>query len=197
MQHGAQSMKDDPLNENKMEHSRIPMRGKTKDAEAEALLKLLRQEQEFHSQISIPQIQRKQPLPSIRGRTSNAYEEESTTDDCSGVFISQMKTGISDQDICYSESKFLCTNPKVGLYTNNNNTIFNSEIPLPKDAGKSYEWKKETNNAIYHKFERQRMPSKSLPPLGPQMPPSPRDREIRPSRPPPSSPKLWGENKTL
>ena len=41
------------------------MRGKIKDAEAEALLKLLRREQENEKEQSILQIQRKEPLPAI------------------------------------------------------------------------------------------------------------------------------------
>lgn len=193
-------MKDlhDPLIEQtckKMEHSRIPMRGKTKDAEAEALLKLLRQEQEFHSQVSIPQIQKKQPLPSIRGKRSSIDGEDSSTDACGGVFISQMKTGLSDQELGFGESKFLLNNHDTTVLCTNNNTIINRDLPSPRDSGqRSYEWKKDSISTVYHKFERQRRPSKNLPPLGPQMPPSPRDREIRPSRPPPSSPKLWQDD---
>lgn len=175
------------------------MRGKTKDAEAEALLKLLRQEQEFRSQISIPQIKRKQPLPSIRGNSTNidSDNDHPSADACGGVFISQMKTGLSDQELCYSESKFLCSNSDVGVYTNNNNNnIFKRDLPSPRDSTslRSYEWKQDAPNTLYHKFERQQKPSKTLPPLGPQMPPSPREREIRPSRPPPSSPKLWKDD---
>ncbi|XP_020892373.1 uncharacterized protein LOC110231670 [Exaiptasia diaphana] len=176
-----------------MEHSRIPMRGKTKDAEAEALLKLLRQEQEFHSrQISIPQIQRKQPLPSIRG---TAHDSDEHCDDSAnnGVFISQMKTGLSNQDICFSESQFLCSNSKDSPYNNNDNTI-GGYSDIPSLRLKSYDWKKDTDHVLYHRYERQqRKPTKNLPPLGPQVS-SPRERDTRPSRPLPSSPKLWEDD---
>lgn len=162
------------------------MRGKTKDAEAEALLRLLRQEQDFHRQVSIPRIQRKEPLPSIRGK-STAIEE--TSDECSNVFISQMKTELSDKDVCYSETQFLSGNSKDLFY---NNSDYNGGNLSPRRK-KSYEWKKEPENSLYRKYERQRKSIKTLPPLEPRAS-SPREFDSRPSRPPPSSPRLKGED---
>lgn len=165
-----------------MEQSRPPMRGKTKDAEAEALLKLLRQEQEFHSQVSIPQIQRKQPLPAIRSKASDSITDEH---DGTGVFISQMRTSThADHEIPLNVDSQFLWNARGSL--NNNDSSFTSTTrPV-------YEWKKDPSSASYSKFERQRKPSKTLPPLGPQQI-SPRERGERPSRPPPSSPKFWDD----
>ena len=41
------------------------MRGKVKDAEAEALLRLLRREKEYSERLLAPQIQQRVPLPAI------------------------------------------------------------------------------------------------------------------------------------
>ncbi|XP_031564200.1 uncharacterized protein LOC116299641 [Actinia tenebrosa] len=169
-----------------MEQSRLPMRGKTKDAEAEALLKLLRQEQEFHNQVSIPEIQRKQPLPAIRSKASDSITEEH---EGSGVFISQMRTTKDrDQEIPLNVDSQFLWNARGSLNRNNNDSHFTVA------SRPAYEWKKDSSNVNYSKFERQRRPSKNLPPLGPQQT-SPRDRGERPSRPPPSSPKFWEDEK--
>ena len=168
-----------------MDHQRVSMRGKTKDAEAEALLKLLRQEQEFHSQVSIPKIQRKQPLPSIKSRNIDSLEDDQALHDTTEVFISQMRTDLTSQE---SLNKLQCT-----ALNNNNCTIPNNcSVPPCKDTVRSYEWKKKTSDTTpYQLYERQRKPSKTLPPLRPQ---STSPRERRPSRPLPSSPKLNPED---
>lgn len=173
-----------------MESAKIPMRGRVKDAEAEALLRLLRQEKEFHERISAPQIQQRTPLPAIGSGSNNttqatACERASVTN---GTFITQSLEASrflnSDSELnkeLVSDSNFLWT-PR----TDTNSNILPSpkkEIYVPP-----FTWR-DKRSLSYSKYERHR-PQRTLPPL--EIPSSPcSDLPERPSCPKPGSPKLW------
>lgn len=171
-----------------MESAKIPMRGKIKDAEAEALLKLLRQEKEFNDRISAPQIHQRPPLPAIGGSGNNTKQQTTSYERTNGTFITQTieTSGFLDSDSGHSkslvsDSRYLWTS-KADM---NSNLLpsCQKELYIPP-----FTWKGEQSSS-YSKYERQRH-SRTLPPL--EIPASPySDLPERPSCPKPGSPKFW------
>lgn len=173
-----------------MESAKIPMRGRVKDAEAEALLRLLRQEKEFNERISAPQIQQRTPLPAIRSGSGNTTQATvcERTSVTNGTFITQTLESSrflnSDSELSnelVSDSSYLWT-PR----SDTNSNILPSpqkEIYVPP-----FTWRDE-RSLSYSKYERHRH-HRTLPPL--EIPSSPcSDLPERPSCPKPGSPKLW------
>ena len=175
-----------------MESAKIPMRGRVKDAEAEALLRLLRQEREFKERISAPQIQQRTPLPAI-GSGSGDNTTQQTTDcdrksDTSGAFITQ--TFEDSSNLCsdnehnnelVSDSSFSWA-PSLDM---SSNLLHSSkkEICVPP-----FSWRDE-QSLCYSKYERHRH-GRTLPPI--EIPSNPvSDFPERPTCPKPGSPKFW------
>ena len=175
-----------------MESAKIPMRGKVKDAEAEALLKLLRQEKEYNDRLSAPQIQQKIPLPAI-GSSDKGAQQTPTCERTDPTFITQTLessrfiSNVEHEKELLSDSNFLWTTPK----TDGNNNLRSS---LKKDIYvPPYSWKEE-QAVLYSKFDRCRRKSngRTLPPL--EIPASPCcDLPERPSCPKSGSPKFWND----
>ena len=179
-----------------MESAKIPLRGKVKDAEAEALLKLLRQEKEVNDRLSAPQIQQRIPLPAIGSKGTNDNKPQQTTPPCERTdptFIteilesSRFNSNVEDEKELLSDSNFLWTTPKTEV-NNNVRTSFKKDIYVPPYSWKGQQGVSRTN------FNRQRKKSnaRTLPPLGiPSSPSS--DLLERPSCPYSGSPKLWDD----
>ena len=174
-----------------METSKVPLRGKVKDAEAEALLKLLRQEKEYNDRLSAPQIQQRIPLPAIGSRVSDNKSQQCKETD--PTFItetlesSRFNSNVEDDKELLSDSNFLWTTPKTEV-NNNVRTSFQKDIYVPP-----YSWKGQQGGSCTN-FNRQRKKSngRTLPPL--EIPSSPSsDLLERPSCPYSSSPKFWDE----
>lgn len=173
-----------------MESAKIPMRGRVKDAEAEALLRLLRQEKKFDERILAPQIQQRTPLPAIGSGNSNitqatAGERASVTN---GTFITQT----------FESSRFLNSDSEMNKELDSDSSLLwtprsdmNSNVlPSPKKEiyVPPFTWRDE-RSLSYSKYERHRH-QRTLPPL--EIPSSPcPDLPERPSCPKPGSPKLW------
>lgn len=174
-----------------MESAKIPMRGKVKDAEAEALLKLLRREKEFNDRFSAPQIHQRTPLPAIGGSVNNTEIQQITScDRTNGAFLTQTfenETGFSNSDIGHSkelvnDSKYLWSS-KPDVNSNSQPPSSSKEFYIPP-----FTWKGE-QSSCYSKHERQRH-GRTLPPL--EIPVSPYSYlPERPSCPRPESPKFW------
>lgn len=167
------------------------MRGRVKDAEAEALLRLLRQEKEFKERISAPQIQQRTPLPAIGSSGDNTTQQTTTCErpsDTGGTFITQtfedshfLSADTEHNKELVSESSFSWT---PGLDTSSN-LVHSSqkEIYVPP-----FTWRDE-RSLSYSKYERHRH-GRTLPPL--EIPSSPvSDLPERPTCPKPGSPKFW------
>lgn len=174
-----------------MESAKVPMRGRVKDAEAEALLRLLRQEKEFKERISAPQIQQRTPLPAIGSSGDNTTQQTATcerTNDNGGTFITQkfedsrfLGADTEHNKELVSESSFSWT---PGLDTSSN-LLHSSQkgICVPP-----FTWRDE-RSLSYSKYERHRN-GRTLPPL--EVPSSPvSDLPERPTCPKPGSPKFW------
>ena len=166
------------------------MRGRAKDAEAEALLRLLRKEKEFNERIPAPQIQQRTPLPAIGSGSSNttqvtACERASVTN---GTFITQT----------FEPSRFLNSDSELNKELDSDSSLLwtprsdmNSNVlPSPKKEiyVPPFTWRDE-RSLSYSKYERHRH-QRTLPPL--EIPSSPcSDLPERPSCPKPGSPKFW------
>ena len=174
-----------------MESAKIPMRGRVKDAEAEALLRLLRQEKEFKERISAPQIQQRAPLPAIGSSGDNTTQQATASDraiDPSGTFITQtcedsrnLSLGNEHNRELVSDSSFSWA-PSLDM---SSNLIHSSqkEICVPP-----FTWRNE-QSLSYSKYERQRH-GRTLPPL--EIPSSlVSDFPERPTCPQPGSPRFW------
>ena len=160
------------------------MRGKVKDAEAEALLKLLRQEKEFLSRIPTPQIQQRTPLPAI----GSGLHQTTSSDRTDETFITQTRIEsplLSSNDKgLLSESSFLWTS-RTDEHRNLSLTSRN-EIGVPS----AYSWKDQKNASDLALEQQQRKSNgRSLPPLQVSLSPYGELCE-RPSCPKPRSPKL-------
>lgn len=182
-----------------MDGAKIPMRGKVKDAEAEALLKLLRREQEYEQEQSIPQIQRKEPLPAIGvNAKSNSIEKSASCFPIQEQLLysntqSMRESRFSDTELV-NDSSFIRTN------NNNNNNLLPNHTAPPIAAEvfvPPYSWKNEKTPSCA-RFERSGKAVKNgrtLPPLeynfglpggsdgNPEL--------DRPACPRPSSPRHW------
>lgn len=174
-----------------METSKVPLRGKVKDAEAEALLKLLRQEKEYNDRLSAPQIHQRIPLPAIGSRASDNKSQQCKETD--PTFItetlesSRFNSNVEDEKELLSDSNFLWTTPKTDV-NNNVRTPFKEDIYVPP-----YSWKGQQGVSCTN-FNRQRKKSngRTLPPL--EIPSSPSsDLLERPSCPYSSSSKFWDD----
>lgn len=174
-----------------MESSKIPMRGRVKDAEAEALLRLLRQEKEFKERISAPQIQQRTPLPAIGSSGDNTTQETAACERTSGTrgtFITQtledsrfLSADNEHNKELDSESSFSWT---PGLDTTNN-LLHSSqkEFYVPP-----FTWR-DKRSLSYSKYERHRS-GRTLPPI--EIPSSPvSGLPERPTCSKPGSPKFW------
>lgn len=178
-----------------MESAKIPMRGKVKDAEAEALLKLLRQEKEFGDHLSAPQIQQRIPLPAIRSRSSNNKPQQTRTFDRTDptfttqtLHCSPLISNVEIEKELISDSKFLWTTPKPASNCNGRRSLLKKDIYVPP-----YSFQEE-QALSYSKFSRQckKMNSRTLPPL--EIPISPSfDLPERPSCPISESSKFCDE----
>lgn len=180
----------------------VPMRGKVKDAEAEVLLKLLRQEKEYQNKVLMPaNIQRKTPLPAI-GRTNQTTRETysqveeqyavkgSGYTKAEGGITTQSPRLLTEKEILNDSSFTWINKTDIGL-----NSVPSRSLPSSKNTANipSYSWRTSDDKSYSNISERQsRRPSGSLPPLGYE------DEELgsdlsaeRPSCPRPSSPKLW------
>ena len=176
-----------------MESAKIPMRGRVKDAEAEALLRLLRQEKEYNDRLSAPQIQQRIPLPAIGSRSSdNRTRQTPACERTEPTFITQtlessrFLSNIEHERELLSDSNFLWT-PKADL-NNNLRPSPKKDVYVPP-----YVWKDEQGVSC-SRFERHRKKSngRTLPPL--EIPASPCcDLPERPSCPKPGSPKFWDD----
>ena len=178
-----------------MESAKIPMRGKVKDAEAEALLKLLRQEKEYGDRLSAPQIQQRIPLPAIGSSGINNKSQQSPTfDRTDPTFITQTLesspfiSNVEFEKELISDSNFLWTTPKTAANCNGRTSrkkdVYVPPYSLPEGQALSYS-----------KLNRQckKMNSRTLPPL--EIPVSPCfDLLERPSCPSSESPKFWDES---
>lgn len=174
-----------------MESAKIPMRGRVKDAEAEALLRLLRQEKEFKERISAPQIQQRTPLPAI-GSSGDSTTQQTTacerTSATSGTFITQtvedsriLSSDNEHNKELVSDSSFSWT-PSLDMGSNLLHSS-HKEICVPP-----FTWRDE-RSLSYSKYERHRH-GRTLPPL--EIPSSPvSDLSERPTCPKPGSPKFW------
>lgn len=174
-----------------MESAKIPMRGRVKDAEAEALLRLLRQEKEFKERISAPQIQQRTPLPAIGSSGDNTTQQTTTctrTSVTSGTFITQT---LEDSRFLSSDNEHNkeLVNDSSFLWTPSSDISSNLLHSSQKDiCVPPFTWRDE-RSLSYSKYERHRH-GRSLPPI--EIPSSPvSDLPERPSCPKPGSPKLW------
>lgn len=171
-----------------MESAKIPMRGRVKDAEAEALLRLLRREKEFNERISAPQIQQRIPLPAIGCSGSNNRTQQTCerTNDPTFITLEANRFLSSDNEVnkeLVSDSSFLWT-PKSDV----NSNLLPSSPQFKEVFVPPFTWK-EDQSLSYSKYERNRH-GRTLPPL--EIPASPcPDLPERPSCPKPGSPKLW------
>lgn len=173
-----------------MESTKIPMRGRVKDAEAEALLRLLRQEKEFKERISAPQIQQRTPLPAIGSSADNTTQQATASEITSGTFITQTLEDLrflsldnehSNRELV-SDSSFSWT-PTSDMSSNFHHSS-QKEICVPP-----FTWRADERSLSYSKNERHRH-GRTLPPL--EIPPSPvSDLPERPTCPKPGSPKFW------
>ena len=178
-----------------MESAKIPMRGRVKDAEAEALLRLLRQEKEFKERISAPQIQQRTPLPAI-GSSGDTTTQQATacerTSLTSGTFITQTLedsrfhgTDNEHNKRLVNDSSFSWTSPTVDMSSTDLLHSTHKEICVPP-----FTWRDE-RSLSYSKYERHRH-GRTLPPL--EIPSSPvSDLPERPTCPRPGSPKFWDD----
>lgn len=176
-----------------MESAKIPMRGKVKDAEAEALLRLLRQEKECNDRLSAPQIQQRIPLPAIGSKTTdNRAQPTPIYEKTDATFITQtlegsgFLTNIDQGKELLSDSNFLWT-PKMDV-NNNSRALSRKDVYVPP-----YSWKEEQSVSC-STFDRCRKKSRSraLPPI--EIPVSPcSDLPERPTCPKPGSPKFWDD----
>ncbi|XP_022782278.1 uncharacterized protein LOC111323227 [Stylophora pistillata] len=175
-----------------MESARIPMRGKVKDAEAEALLKLLRREKEFNDRLSAPQIHQRTPLPAIGDSGNNTTTLQTTScDRTNGTFLTQtfenetgpaLNSDIEHSKELVSDSKYLWSSK------GDVNSNFQPPSSLKEFYIPPFTWKGE-QSSCYTKHERQRH-GRTLPPL--EIPVTPDfDLPERPSCPKPGSPKFW------
>ena len=176
-----------------MESSKIPMRGKVKDAEAEALLQLLRQEKEYSERLLAPQIQQRIPLPAIGSSgNDNATQQAQLCEQGSvATFITQ--TGESSgflYDNCekelLSDSNFIWT-PKT--YVNNQlRASSHKRVFVP-----SFSWRDEQCFSSPQLDQpRKKSKGRTLPPI--EIPISPGSNlPERPTCPRPGSPKFWDD----
>lgn len=123
-----------------MDNAKVPMRGKIKDAEAEALLKLLRREQENAKEQSIPQIQRKEPLPAIGNNIKGTSVDSSSCfpiEEQLLAFHTQSKSDsrLSDSELL-NDSFFVRTNNSINVLGAQKTTA--AEIYVPP-----YSWRNE------------------------------------------------------
>ena len=174
-----------------MESAKIPMRGRVKDAEAEALLRLLRQEKEFKERISAPQIQQRAPLPAIGSSGDNATQQATScerTSDTSGTFITQTFEGSRFLNSDSDHNKELVSDSSFSWTTNidmSSNLLHSSqkEVCVPP-----FTWRDE-RSLSHSKYERHRH-GRTLPPL--EISSSPvSDLPDRPACPKAGSPKFW------
>lgn len=167
------------------------MRGKMKDAEAEALLKLLRQEQEINDRLSAPKIHRRLPLPAIgtsgseKSQQTNIYKRTDQTLECFGEEFRR-------ENELPSDTKFFWTTAQ-DIDTNNNSrcSLYTKNIYVP-----SFSWRQPAVDVSCSKFNRYpsncKSNGRSLPPL--EIPASSSCNLIqRPSCPNSESPKFWDE----
>ncbi|XP_015754442.1 PREDICTED: uncharacterized protein LOC107334068 [Acropora digitifera] len=174
-----------------MESGKIPMRGKMKDAEAEALLKLLRQEQEINDRLSAPKIHRRLPLPAIgtsgseKPQQTNIYKRTDQTLECFGEEFRRENELPSDTNFFWTTAQDIDTNnnSRCSLYTKN--------IYVP-----SFSWREPAVDVSCSKINRYpsnyKSNGRSLPPL--EIPASSSCNLIeRPSCPNSESPKFWDE----
>lgn len=176
-----------------MESSKIPMRGKVKDAEAEALLRLLRQEKEYSERLLAPQIQQRVPLPAIgsSGNDNTTQQPQLCEQETVATFITQ--TGESSgflydnyEKELLSDSNFIWT-PKTDV-DNQPRASSHKGVYVP-----SFSWRDEQCFS-YPQFDQPRKKSKArtLPPI--EIPVSPcSDLPERPTYPRPGSPKFWDD----
>lgn len=169
------------------------MRGKVKDAEAEALLRLLRQEKEYSERLLTPQIQQRVPLPAIgsTGNDNTTQQAQLCEQGTVATFITQ--TGESSgflydnyEKELLSDSNFIWT-PKTDVY-NQPRASSHKSVYVP-----SFSWRDEQCFSYPH-FDQPRKKSKArtLPPI--EIPVSPcSDLLERPTCPRPGSPKFWDD----
>ena len=174
-----------------MESAKIPMRGRVKDAEAEALLRLLRQEKEFKERISAPQIQQRTPLPAIGSSCDNTTRQTAAcerTSDIRGTFITETLEDSRFLNEDKEHNKELVTESSFSwtpVLDTSSNFLHSSqkEIYVPP-----FTWRDE-RSLSYSKYERHRH-GRILPPL--EIPSSPvSGLPERPTCPKPGSPKFW------
>ena len=172
-----------------MESAKIPKRGKIKDAKAEALLKLLRREQEYNDRLSVPKIHQKLPLPAIGSSCSKKLQRTSLCKKTDPTFITQTIEG-SSVDLCderelLSDSNLLWTKALTDVSNNVCSSFIRKNVYFPSYLSA------ESQAISRPKFNR--YPTKSngrtLPPLEIPASPSCCDRLERPSRPGSESPK--------
>ena len=170
------------------------MRGKIKDAEAEALLKLLRQEQEINDRLSAPKIQRRLPLPAIG---TSGSEKPQQTDICKRTdqtFITQTLECFGEEfrreNELSSDTNFLWATAQDFETSNDRRcSVVRKNIYVP-----SFSWREPAVDISCTNFNRypRKSNGRSLPPL--EIPSSSSCSFIeRPSCPNSESPKFWDE----
>ena len=176
-----------------MDGAKVPMRGKIKDAEAEALLKLLRREQQYEQEQSIPQIQRREPLPAIGVNPKSTSIEKAAS--CFPIQDQLLHSNTQSlREFRFSDTEIINDSSFVRTSNNNNNVLPGHVVPsIPTEVFvPPYSWKNEKTPSCA-RFERSGKNGRTLPPLEYSFGPSGEGdgNQDRPSCPRPSSPRHW------
>ena len=172
----------------------VPMRGPVKDAEAEALLRLLRREKEFESQACMPtNIQRKVPLPAIGSTCQHGGEaaQLAVRRQSDPTTKQARHSDAQNEKELQNESKYQWRNRKNSIPPAGHPAAQSSNVSL---VSPGYSWR--TAEASQLAGSKQKKPSHSLPPIGYEdLTDRPGTPAGRPSCPVPSS-QFWDDSWT-